>query len=139
MTRLPNVVPVDVPRADPLELWDAIALPEGYASEGRLVEEHPELVGRDAAEIALAGRAFSARDYLAAQHARAQYAAAWAAIFTQVDALLMPAMPTTAFALGRLRPDTVAGVPVPDGFGHLVRACASGEPGRPARRVRADR
>ncbi len=28
----------------------------------------------------------------------------------------MPTMPTTAFELGRLRPDTIAGVAVPDGF-----------------------
>ena len=114
--RLPDVVTVDVPRADPLELWDAIALPEGYASEGALVEAHPDLVGADAAELALAGKDVSARAYLDAQLARAQYAARWAAVFDDVDVLLMPAMPTTAFELGRLRPDTVAGLPVPDGF-----------------------
>jgi Asp-tRNA(Asn)/Glu-tRNA(Gln) amidotransferase A subunit family amidase len=116
VTRCADVVRVDVPREDPLELWDAIAMPEGYASEGALVEAHPELVGTDAAEIALAGKGCSARAYLDAQQARAGYAAAWAAVFDDVDVVLMPAMPTTAFALGRLRPDTIAGVPVPDGF-----------------------
>ncbi|HEY8301594.1 MAG TPA: amidase [Jatrophihabitans sp.] len=116
VARLPDVEVVDVPRDDPLALWDAVALPEGYASEGALVEAHPDLVGRDAAELALAGRGYSARDYLDAQQARSRYAAAWAAVFTRVDALLMPAMPTTAFALDRLRPETIAGEPVPDGF-----------------------
>ncbi len=56
---------------DPTALWDAIALPEGYASEGPLVEAHPELVGADAAAITLAGRDVSARDYLDAQDRRA--------------------------------------------------------------------
>jgi Asp-tRNA(Asn)/Glu-tRNA(Gln) amidotransferase A subunit family amidase len=110
--------PVDslVPNDDPLALWDAIALPEGYASEGHLVETQRNLVGDDAAQIALAGKEISARAYLDAQEARADYARRWAAVFDHVDVLLMPAMPTTAFPVGALRPESIAGEPVPDGF-----------------------
>jgi Asp-tRNA(Asn)/Glu-tRNA(Gln) amidotransferase A subunit family amidase len=104
------------PATDPVALWDAIALPEGYASEGRLVEEHPDLVGSDAAEIARAGAAYSARNYLDAQDARAVYAEQWAEFFTSVDVLVTPALPVTAFPLGRLSPETVDGQPVPPSF-----------------------
>jgi Asp-tRNA(Asn)/Glu-tRNA(Gln) amidotransferase A subunit family amidase len=111
-----HMVPARPPAGDPVALWDAIALPEGYASEGRLVEQHPDLVGADAAAIALAGAGASARDYLDAQEARAAYARAWAEFFLEVDVVLTPAMPVTAFELGRLAPSTIDGRPVPDSF-----------------------
>ncbi len=101
---------------DPTELWDRLALAEGYASEGALVEADPELVGADAAAITLAGRRISARDYLDAQHAREAYAARWARFFADVDVLLTPTMPVTAFELGRLAPATIDGMSVPDSF-----------------------
>ena len=111
-----QLVAARVPRDDPLPLWDAIALPEGYASEGGVVEAHPDLVGADAAEITLAGKGVSARDYLDAQENRTDYARRWAGVFADVDVVLMPAMPTTAFPIGALRPESIAGDPVPDGF-----------------------
>jgi Asp-tRNA(Asn)/Glu-tRNA(Gln) amidotransferase A subunit family amidase len=111
-----QLVEASVPRDDALALWDAIALPEGYASEGALVEAHRDLVGDDAAEITLAGKGVSASDYLDAQEARADYARRWANVFADVDVVLMPAMPTTAFPLGALRPESIAGDPVPEGF-----------------------
>ena len=111
-----EIVDVRPPADDPGPLWDAIALPEGYASEGRLVEEHPDLVGADAASITLAGAGTSARAYLDAQEARARYAEAWARFFGEVDVLLAPAMPVTAFPLGRLAPETIGGKPVPASF-----------------------
>ena len=101
---------------DPTTLWDAIALPEGYASEGPLVEAHPELVGPDAAAITLAGRTVTAAQYLDAQDARAAYARTWDAFFADVDVLLTPAMPVTAFEIGRLAPATIDGRPVPESF-----------------------
>ncbi len=110
------LVEVDVPRDDCLAMWESIALPEGYASEGPVVEAHRELVGDDAAEITLSGKGTSARAYLDAQDARMDYARRWAAVFDDVDVLLMPNMPTTAFPVGALRPDTIAGEPVPDGY-----------------------
>lgn len=101
---------------DPLALWDPIALAEGWASEGPLVEAHPDLVGADAAAIARAGAGITARQYLDAQYAREQYAIGWANFFDDVDVLLTPAMPVTAFELGRLAPATVGGKPVPESF-----------------------
>lgn len=101
---------------DPTTLWDSIALPEGYASEGALVESNPELVGRDAATIALAGAEFSARRYLDAQHERGAYSAMWEGFFDAFDVLLTPAMPVTAFEIGRLAPPTIDGRPVPEAF-----------------------
>jgi Asp-tRNA(Asn)/Glu-tRNA(Gln) amidotransferase A subunit family amidase len=99
---------------DPSPLWDPVALAEGYASEGPLVEAHGELVGADAAVITLAGRALSARDYLDAQEARARFTTTWLSFFADVDVLLCPTMPVTAFELGRLAPATLDGQPVPD-------------------------
>jgi Asp-tRNA(Asn)/Glu-tRNA(Gln) amidotransferase A subunit family amidase len=101
---------------DPTPLWEAVALPEGYASEGPLVEQHPELVGADAAAIALAGRDVTAREYLDAQHARGRLVEAWDRFLVDVDVVLTPAMPVTAFELGRLGPATIAGAPVPASF-----------------------
>jgi Asp-tRNA(Asn)/Glu-tRNA(Gln) amidotransferase A subunit family amidase len=93
-----------------------LALPEGYASEGPVVAAAPELVGADAAAIVEAGAGFSAKEYLDAQDARAGYAAAWAAVFQDVDAVVAPAMPVTAFGLGRLAPETIDGQAVPPSF-----------------------
>jgi Asp-tRNA(Asn)/Glu-tRNA(Gln) amidotransferase A subunit family amidase len=101
---------------DPTALWDSIALPEGYASEGALVEANPELVGGDAAMIALAGAEFSARQYLDAQHDRAAYSAMWDAFFDDYDVLLTPTMPVTAFDVGRLAPATIDGREVAESF-----------------------
>ena len=101
---------------DPTQLWDAIAVPEGYASEGPLVQEHPDLVGDDAAAIALAGRDVSAQAYLDAQIARDEYAQQWHRFFDGFDLLLTPAMPVTAFEVGRLSPPSIDGQPVPPSF-----------------------
>jgi Asp-tRNA(Asn)/Glu-tRNA(Gln) amidotransferase A subunit family amidase len=101
---------------DPTGLWDSIALPEGYASEGALVEANGDLVGADAAAITLAGKGFSARAYLDAQHARDEFASAWLSFFDRIDVLLTPTMPVTAFETGRLAPPTIAGRPVPESF-----------------------
>jgi Asp-tRNA(Asn)/Glu-tRNA(Gln) amidotransferase A subunit family amidase len=101
---------------DPTGLWDSIALPEGYASEGPLVEAHPDLVGPDAAALALAGAEFSARQYLDSQHERAAYSARWEDFFDDYDVLLSPMMPVTAFEADRLAPATIDGRPVPDAF-----------------------
>ncbi|HEY3630543.1 MAG TPA: amidase family protein, partial [Jatrophihabitantaceae bacterium] len=95
---------------------DAIALPEGYASEGRLVEQHPDLVGADAAAICRAGASVSARDYLDAQDARAAFAQPWQEFLAAYDVLLTPTMPVTAFPVGQLAPSTIDGRPVPASF-----------------------
>jgi len=101
---------------EPTQLWDPIALAEGYASEGPLVEAQPDLVGADAATITLAGRDLTAQAYLDAQEARYAFAAEWERFLASYDVLLTPTMPVTAFALGRLAPETIDGVPVPESF-----------------------
>ena len=98
-------------------LWDAIALPEGYASEGRLVEEHPELVGADAAAITLAGKRTSARATISKRsNAADEFTVRWLAFFDRFDVLLTPTMPTVAFEVGRLAPATIEGRAVPESF-----------------------
>jgi len=101
---------------DPTALWDSLALPEGYASEGELVEAHPDLIGADAAAITLAGKGISARDYLDAQEARADLMRVWQLFFDDVDVLLTPTMPVTAFEVGRFAPPSIAGRPIPESF-----------------------
>jgi Asp-tRNA(Asn)/Glu-tRNA(Gln) amidotransferase A subunit family amidase len=101
---------------DPVPLWDAIAMPEGYASEGPLVEEHPDLVGADAAAICRAGASVTAREYLDAQESRAAFTQSWQAFFADYDVLLTPTMPVTAFPVGQLAPSTIAGRAVPESF-----------------------
>jgi Asp-tRNA(Asn)/Glu-tRNA(Gln) amidotransferase A subunit family amidase len=101
---------------DPTGLWDSIALPEGYASEGPVVEANPDLVGSDATAIVMAGAEFSARQYLDSQHARSAYSERWENFFDDYDVLLTPMMPVTAFEIGRLAPATIDGRPVPESF-----------------------
>jgi Asp-tRNA(Asn)/Glu-tRNA(Gln) amidotransferase A subunit family amidase len=101
---------------DPTALWDSIAMPEGYASEGEIVEAHPELVGADAAAIALAGASYSARQYLDSQQERGAYTAMWEDFFDDFDVVLTPTMPVTAFEIGRLAPASIDGRPVPASF-----------------------
>lgn len=57
-----GVVELPALPGNPTGLWNSIALPEGYASEGALFEAHPELIGADAAAITLAGRAITAKE-----------------------------------------------------------------------------
>ena len=97
-------------------LWDRIALPEGFASEGPLLARSPELVGADAAAIVTAGSTITAADYLAAQQDRSAYYTRWAELFGSFDVLLTPTMPTTAFEVNRLAPEFIAGRPVPPSF-----------------------
>lgn len=102
--------------ADPIALWDSIAIPEGFASEGSLVLEHRDLVGADAAALALAGRDVSAVEYLNAQERRDAFSTCWAAFLDSYDAILTPTMPVTAFGVNRLAPASIAGNPVPESF-----------------------
>ena len=102
--------------ADPGPLWDAIALPEGFASEGPLVARNRREVGADAAAIVDAGAAITAAAYLDAQSRRGRLYRRWAEFFDHYDVLLSPTMPVTAFRTGRLAPASLAGLPVPTSF-----------------------
>ena len=58
----------------PTELWNDVALPEGFASEGPLLAEWGDAdVRRAPREIVEAGRAATAADYLDAQERRRDY------------------------------------------------------------------
>ena len=96
--------------AYPTVLWNDVALPEGFASEGPLLHHS----GLEAAsrEIIEAGRAATARDYLEAQERREAFTARWASFFETYDVLLAPAMPVPAFATGVSGPTDIDGVPL---------------------------
>ena len=111
------VVTEDHPEpSDPGPLWDAIALPEGYASEGPLLDRAPDLVGADAAAIVRAGADTTAGQYLDAQARRGRLYSRWEEFFHHYDVLLTPTMPVTAFQTGRLAPTSIAGQRVPESF-----------------------
>jgi Asp-tRNA(Asn)/Glu-tRNA(Gln) amidotransferase A subunit family amidase len=96
----------------PTELWNDIALPEGFASEGALLEQSPELIDPVTRGIIEAGRAATARDYLDAQERRRRYRLVWDAFFTEHDVLLAPSMPLPAFGTDVASPASIDGVPV---------------------------
>jgi Asp-tRNA(Asn)/Glu-tRNA(Gln) amidotransferase A subunit family amidase len=101
---------------DPCPLWDAVALPEGFASEGPLLEQSAELVGADARGLIEAGAGATAQEYLDAQDRRGRFSQTWAWFFERYDVLLTPTMPVTAFGVDRLAPETLDGQPVPESF-----------------------
>ena len=94
----------------PTQLWNDIALPEGFASEGPLLD-HP---GIDPAtrEITESGRAATARDYLDAQDRRGAFTRTWETFFDQYDVLLAPSMPVPAFSTDVTGPTEIDGTPV---------------------------
>jgi Asp-tRNA(Asn)/Glu-tRNA(Gln) amidotransferase A subunit family amidase len=94
----------------PTELWNDIALPEGFASEGPLLGHD----GIDPAtvEIVEAGRGATAADYLDAQERRAAFTEAWQRFFGEYDVLLTPSMPVPAFPTDVPGPTEIDGTPV---------------------------
>jgi Asp-tRNA(Asn)/Glu-tRNA(Gln) amidotransferase A subunit family amidase len=103
-------------------LWDAIAVPEGYAADRALLQ-HPELLEDDTARLLAAGADTTATQYLDALYERAQYISAWARFFADYDVLLTPTMQMTAFAVGRLTPEAIEGVPVDPFFDDWCNFC----------------
>jgi Asp-tRNA(Asn)/Glu-tRNA(Gln) amidotransferase A subunit family amidase len=96
----------------PTELWNDVALPEGFASEGPLLEQWGDLLTPGTREIVEAGRAVSAADYLDALQRKQDYAVAWARFFEDFDVLLSPSMPLAAFGTDVQSPASIDGVPV---------------------------
>lgn len=94
----------------PTELWNDVALPEGFASEGALLD-HP---GVEAAsrEIIEAGRPATAQDYLDAQDRRREFSQVWEEFLDRYDLLLAPSMPLPAFGTDVTGPTHIDGVPV---------------------------
>ena len=95
----------------PTELWNHVALPEGFASEGPLLEEWGARMSAGTAEIIESGRV-TAADYLDAQEQRRDYTRRWGEFFSSYDVLLTPSMPLPAFGTDIASPAEIDGVPV---------------------------
>jgi Asp-tRNA(Asn)/Glu-tRNA(Gln) amidotransferase A subunit family amidase len=123
------------PPIPPTALWNAIALPEGYASEGPLLAEHAHQMTEGTAEIIREG-AVSAGEYLDAQHERSLYTRAWAEFFADYDLLLIPTMQMTAFPIGMLSPPEIDGQPIDQFFDDWCTFCVPANlTGQPAASV----
>jgi Asp-tRNA(Asn)/Glu-tRNA(Gln) amidotransferase A subunit family amidase len=103
-------------------LWDAVAVPEGYAADRSLLG-HPELLEPDTARLLAAGADTTAAQYLDALAERAAYVSAWARFFDDYDILLTPTMQLTAFEVGKLTPDAIDGHPVDPFFDDWCNFC----------------
>jgi Asp-tRNA(Asn)/Glu-tRNA(Gln) amidotransferase A subunit family amidase len=94
----------------PVELWNYIALPEGYASDRPLLDlDGLEPVTR---EIIEAGRITSVAEYLDAQERRVHFTEIWETFFHSYDVLLAPSMPVPAFSTDVPGPTEIDGTPV---------------------------
>jgi Asp-tRNA(Asn)/Glu-tRNA(Gln) amidotransferase A subunit family amidase len=96
--------------AYPTELWNAIALPEGFASEGPLLSH--DGIAADTREIVESGRSATAADYLDAQERRVAFTRTWEEFFEEYDVLLAPSMPVPAFPTDVPGPTEIDGTPV---------------------------
>jgi Asp-tRNA(Asn)/Glu-tRNA(Gln) amidotransferase A subunit family amidase len=131
-----NLEEAHPPPIPPNALWNAIALPEGYASEGPLLAEHEHQMTDGTADIVRAGAAVSAAEYLDAQHERSLYTRAWAEFFADYDLLLIPTMQLTAFPVGQLSPETIDGQPIDQFFDDWCTFCVPANlTGQPAASV----
>jgi Asp-tRNA(Asn)/Glu-tRNA(Gln) amidotransferase A subunit family amidase len=118
-----NLEEAHPPPISPTPLWNAVALPEGYASEGPLLAEHEHQLTAGTAEIVRAGAGTSAAEYLDAQHERSLYTRAWAEFFDDYDLLLIPTMQLTAFPVGMLSPPFIDGRPIDQFFDDWCTLC----------------
>lgn len=100
------------PTGDPNDLWNAIAVCEGYASEGPLLQAWETKMTPGIAELIRAGEGKSALDYLNAVDSRSRYVEHWLRFFDKFDVLLTPTAQVTAFPIGQETPTTAGGFPV---------------------------
>jgi Asp-tRNA(Asn)/Glu-tRNA(Gln) amidotransferase A subunit family amidase len=118
----------------PTDLWNDIALPEGFASEGPLLD-HPDL-DEATREIVEGGRAATAADYLDAQQRRVAFTDTWERFFADHDVLLAPSMPVPAFGTDVTGPTEIDGRPVDPFFDDwCVLALPANLTGQPATAV----
>jgi Asp-tRNA(Asn)/Glu-tRNA(Gln) amidotransferase A subunit family amidase len=117
----------------PTQLWNDIALPEGFASEGPLLDDWGPRMSVGTREIVESGRAATARDYLDAQERRREYTRTWAEFFESYDVLLTPSMPLPAFGTDIAGPASIDGTPVDPFFDDwCVLALPANLTGQPA-------
>jgi aspartyl-tRNA(Asn)/glutamyl-tRNA(Gln) amidotransferase subunit A len=109
--------------AHPTELWNTIALAEGFSSEGPLLATSRELMAPGTAEIVEAGRDTTGAQYVDALHEKARYTRVWAEFFENVDLLLTPTMQLTAFPVGMQTPAEIEGQPVDPFFDDWCTSC----------------
>jgi Asp-tRNA(Asn)/Glu-tRNA(Gln) amidotransferase A subunit family amidase len=107
----------------PTELWNTIALAEGFASEGPLLASSRDLLSPGTAEIVEAGRDLMAGQYVDALHERARYTRIWAEFFQRHHLLLTPTMQLTAFEVGLETPPEIEGRPVDPFFDDWCTSC----------------
>jgi Asp-tRNA(Asn)/Glu-tRNA(Gln) amidotransferase A subunit family amidase len=131
-----NLVEAHPPPVPPTALWNAIALAEGYASEGPLLAESESELSEGTAELIRAGRDITAAEYLDAQHERSLYTRAWNEFFADHDLLLLPTMQLTALPVGILSPKAIDGQPVDPFFDDWCTFCCPANlTGQPAASV----
>jgi Asp-tRNA(Asn)/Glu-tRNA(Gln) amidotransferase A subunit family amidase len=94
----------------PTELWNDVAVPEGFASEGPLLPHAG--IQRTSREIVEAGRTVTAQQYLDAQERRRGFTQVWESFLDTYDVLLAPSMPLPAFSTDITGPTHIDGVPV---------------------------
>ncbi len=96
----------------PTTTWNDVALAEGFASEGPLLEQWAGQMTAGTADIIGSGEACSARDYLDALARVAAVTRVWAQFFTHHDLILTPMMQLTAFGVDVTGPAAIDGQPV---------------------------
>jgi Asp-tRNA(Asn)/Glu-tRNA(Gln) amidotransferase A subunit family amidase len=94
----------------PTELWNDVAVPEGFASEGPLLGRPG--IDSTTREIVEAGRAVTAQQYLDAQEHRRAFSQVWESFLETYDVLLAPSMPLPAFSTDITGPAHIDGAPV---------------------------
>jgi Asp-tRNA(Asn)/Glu-tRNA(Gln) amidotransferase A subunit family amidase len=107
----------------PTELWNTIALVEGYSSEGPFLSSSRELMSPGTAEIIEGGEGITGGQYVDALHDRARYTQVWAEFFQQHDLLVTPAMQLTAFPVGLQTPEQIQGQSVDPFFDDWCTIC----------------
>jgi Asp-tRNA(Asn)/Glu-tRNA(Gln) amidotransferase A subunit family amidase len=131
-----NLVEAHPPPIPPTALWNAIALAEGFASEGPLLAAHAEQMTEGTADLIRAGERVTAAEYLDAQSERSVYTRAWSEFFAVHDLLLLPSMQLPAFPVGMLSPTHIDGQPVDPFFDDWCTFCCPANlTGQPAASV----
>ena len=106
----------------PAELWNTIALAEGFSSEGPLLTSR-EQMSPGTAEIVEAGRSITGGQYVDALHEKARYTRVWAEFFERYDVLVTPALQVTAFSVALLTPAQIEGQDVDPFFDDWCSIC----------------
>jgi Asp-tRNA(Asn)/Glu-tRNA(Gln) amidotransferase A subunit family amidase len=125
----------------PTQLWHGIAIPEGFASEGPLLDD--DGIDPVTREITESGRSATAADYLDAQERRVAFTETWESFFRPgdggYDVLLAPSMPVPAFSTDVTGPAEIDGTPVDPFFDDwCVLALPANLTGQPATAVPTD-